>query len=54
MAAPTMNPQLGFSGAIFGFGAGIFFLGYVVAEIPSNLILNKVGARLWMARIMIT
>ncbi len=54
MAASTMNNQLGFSGAIFGFGAGVFFVGYFLAEIPSNLILNKVGARRWLARIMIT
>jgi ACS family tartrate transporter-like MFS transporter len=54
MAAPTMTPDLGFTNAVFGFGAGIFFLGYFLAEIPSNLVLNKVGARRWMARIMIT
>jgi ACS family tartrate transporter-like MFS transporter len=54
MAAPTMNPDLGFSNAVFGFGAGIFFLGYFLAEIPSNLILNKAGARRWIARILIT
>ncbi len=39
---------------MFGFGAGLFFLGYFLAEIPSNLILNKVGARRWIARILIT
>jgi len=54
MAAPTMNQQLGFSGAVFGFGAGLFFFGYFLAEIPSNLILNKMGARRWIARILIT
>jgi MFS family permease len=54
MAASTMNQQLGFSGAVFGFGAGLFFVGYFLAEIPSNLILDKVGARRWIARIMIT
>jgi ACS family tartrate transporter-like MFS transporter len=54
MAAPTMRPDLGFSNAVFGFGAGLFFLGYFLAEIPSNLILNQVGARRWIARIMIT
>ena len=54
MAAPTMSPDLGFSNAVFGFGAGVFFLGYFLAEIPSNLILNKFGARLWFARILIT
>jgi len=54
MAALTMNKQLGFSNAVFGFGAGLFFLGYFAAEIPSNLILGAVGARGWFARIMIT
>jgi ACS family tartrate transporter-like MFS transporter len=54
MAATTMNHQLGFSGAVFGFGAGLFFLGYCAAMIPSNLILNKVGARRWIARILLT
>ena len=39
---------------MFGFGAGLFFLGYFLAEIPSNLILNKMGARRWIARILIT
>jgi ACS family tartrate transporter-like MFS transporter len=54
MAATTMSPDLGFSNAVFGFGAGVFFFGYFLAEIPSNLILNKVGARRWIARILIT
>jgi len=54
MAALTMNKQLGFSSAVFGFGAGVFFLGYFLAELPSNLVLNKIGARLWIARILIT
>src|ERR1035441_9379022 len=54
MAASTMNQQLGFSGAVFGFGAGLFFFGYFLAEIPSNLILNKMGARRWIARILLT
>ena len=54
MAAPTMSPDLKFTNAIFGFGAGVFFFGYFLAEIPSNLILNKYGARLWFARILIT
>jgi ACS family tartrate transporter-like MFS transporter len=53
-AALTMNKQLGFSSAVFGFGAGLFFIGYFLAEIPSNLILNRVGARRWLARILIT
>ena len=54
MAATTMNHDLGFSNAVFGFGAGLFFLGYFLAEIPSNLILNKFGARRWFARILMT
>lgn len=53
-AALTMNEDLGFSSTVFGVGAGIFFLGYFLFEIPSNLILNKVGARIWIARVMIT
>ena len=53
-AALTMNKDLGFSPAVFGLSAGIFFLGYFLFEVPSNLILNKVGARLWIARVMIT
>jgi MFS family permease len=54
MAAPTMNPALGFSNAVFGFGAGLFFLGYTLAEVPSNLILNRYGARRWLSRILVT
>ena len=54
MAAPTMMPDLKFTSAIFGFGAGLFFIGYTAAEIPSNLILDKTGARRWIARILIT
>jgi MFS transporter, ACS family, tartrate transporter len=53
-AALTMNKDLGFSSAVFGFGAGIFFWGYFLFEVPSNLILNRVGARIWIARVMIT
>src|SRR6266568_8303856 len=53
-AAFTMNKDLGFSPAVFGFGAGIFFLGYFLFEVPSNLVLDKVGARIWIARVMIT
>jgi MFS family permease len=54
MAAATMNRQLGFSSAVYGFGAGLFFFGYFLAEIPSNLFLNKIGARRWLSRILIT
>src|SRR6478609_9150485 len=53
-AALQMNQALGFSSAVYGFGAGIFFLSYALFEIPSNVILARVGARLWIARIMIT
>jgi ACS family tartrate transporter-like MFS transporter len=53
-AGLQMNADLGFSSATFGFGSGIFFLGYCLFEIPSNIILERVGARLWIARIMVT
>ena len=49
-----MNQALGFSEAAFGLGAGLFFIGYFVFEVPSNIFLEKVGARIWIARIMIT
>lgn len=49
-----MAQQLGFSDAVFGFGAGIFFLGYVLFEVPSNMILQRVGARRWITRIVIS
>ncbi len=51
-AALTMNKELGFSPEFFGWGAGVFFLGYCLFEAPSNYILHRVGARLWIARIM--
>lgn len=54
VAALTMNESIGISAAAFGLGAGLFFIGYFVFEVPSNLIMHKVGARLWMARIMIS
>jgi ACS family tartrate transporter-like MFS transporter len=53
-AALQMNADLKFSDAAFGFGSGIFFLGYCLFEVPSNLILARVGARVWISRIMIT
>ena len=53
-AALEMNADLALSAEIFGLLSGIFFLGYVVFEIPSNIIMSKVGARFWIARIMIT
>lgn len=53
-AALTMNRDLGFSPEVYGFGAGIFFWGYFLFEVPSNLMLQRVGARLWMCRICVT
>lgn len=53
-AALTMNPELAITSQQFGFAAGIFFGGYFLFEIPSNLILHKIGARIWIARILIT
>ena len=53
-AAIDMNRDLGFSAAVYGLGSGIFFLSYTLFEVPSNLILVRVGVRLWIARIMFT
>ena len=53
-AALEMKTDLGFSDAAYGLGASMFFVGYVLFEIPSNLIMERVGARLWIARIMIS
>ena len=53
-AALTMNKDLALSGYVYGLGAGAFFWGYFILEVPSNLILEKVGARLWIGRIMIS
>jgi ACS family tartrate transporter-like MFS transporter len=53
-AALEMNRTLGIGSAAFGFGVGIFFIGYFLFEIPSNLILHRVGARVWIARIVIS
>src|SRR6185436_7273518 len=49
-----MNQALGFSEAAFGLGAGLFFIAYFLFEVPSNIFLERVGARLWIARIMIS
>lgn len=49
-----MAPDLQFSDLVYGFGAGVFFIGYFIFEVPSNVILERVGARMWIARIMIT
>ena len=53
-AALEMRSDLGFSELVYGLGASMFFVGYVFFEIPSNLIMARVGARIWIARIMIT
>lgn len=53
-AALQMNEDLGLSASVYGLGAGIFFIGYFIFEVPSNLILERVGARVWIARIMFT
>lgn len=53
-AALQMNSDLKFSSAAFGLGSGIFFAGYCLFEVPSNIILERVGARLWIARIMVS
>jgi ACS family tartrate transporter-like MFS transporter len=53
-AGLQMNADLGFSSAAFGFGSGVFFLGYCLFEVPSNLVLHRVGARRWISRIMIS
>ena len=53
-AAIDMNSDLGFSAAVYGLGSGIFFLSYTLLEVPSNLMLARFGARVWIARIMLT
>lgn len=50
----TMNADLGLSAAAYGLGAGLFFVAYFFFEVPSNVILHRVGARMWIARIMVT
>lgn len=54
IAALTMKDDLKFSDTIYGIGAGLFFVGYFIFEVPSNLIMERVGARKWIARIMVT
>src|SRR5699024_12350187 len=49
-----MNADLAMSASQFGFAAGIFFFGYLILEVPSNLALHKFGARIWLARILIS
>ncbi|GAC1302626.1 MAG: hypothetical protein NVSMB10_03780 [Steroidobacteraceae bacterium] len=53
-AALTMNDAIGLSPTAFGLGGGLFFIGYFLFEVPSNLMLHKVGARRWIARVMVT
>ena len=53
-AALTMNRDLGLTPSQFGLGAGLFFIGYFIFEIPSNLALHRFGARMWISRIMIS
>ncbi|EXR60118.1 major Facilitator Superfamily protein [Acinetobacter sp. 25977_6] len=53
-AALTMNQEIGLTATAFGFGATLFFIAYVIFEIPSNMAMEKLGARIWIARIMIT
>src|SRR5215813_8845620 len=53
-AALTMNKELTMSSQQFGFAAGVFFFGYCLFEVPSNLLLHKIGARIWIARILIS
>src|SRR5712664_205015 len=53
-AALTMNKELAITSQQFGFAAGIFFFGYFLFEVPSNLLLHKIGARIWITRILIT
>ena len=53
-AALQMNKDLGFSATVYGWGAGIFFIGYFLFEVPSNIALERVGARKWIARIMVS
>src|ERR1700748_1071122 len=53
-AALTMNHDLGFSKTVYALGGSILFLGYFLFEVPSNMALHKLGARLWIARVMIT
>ena len=49
-----MSVDLGFSETVFGLGAGLFFIGYFLFEVPSNVLMHKVGARIWITRIMVT
>ena len=52
-AALTMNRDLGFSPTVFGFGASVFFLGYFAFQVPANLLLARIGVRLWISCIVL-
>lgn len=54
IAALQMNADLGLTASMYGLGVGMFYISYIIFEIPSNLIMTRVGARIWIARIMIT
>ena len=49
-----MQSDLGFSETVYGLGASLFFVGYFLFEVPSNMLLHKIGARVWIARIMVS
>src|SRR6516162_3725715 len=53
-AGLTMRDDIGMSAGTFGFAVGMFYWGYFIFEVPSNVILEKIGARIWIARIMVT
>ena len=53
-AALQMNVQLGFTAEVYGFGTGLFFFSYLLAEMPSNLMLERFGSRIWLSRICIS
>src|SRR5688572_11442719 len=52
IAVLTMKQDLGFTDAVYGLGAGVFFVGYFFFEVPANLVLERIGARRWIAAIM--
>jgi ACS family tartrate transporter-like MFS transporter len=53
-AAREMNRDLGFSPLVYGWGSGVFFIGYALLEVPSNYVLHRIGARIWISRIMVS
>lgn len=54
IAALQMNADLGLTASMYGLGVGMFYISYIIFEIPSNVIMTRIGARIWIARIMIT